>query len=242
MTATWSPMICPRRGFHQQGEATYIAERDGSWASCGDADVSDATMYQGRAEASNAIPPIPGLSPGPRPRPRRAPVECGALPFLIKRDGTWLFRGSPIGRRELVCLFSSVLKRDTDGAYWLETPAERGRIEVEDVPWTAVEMEWTGVGSGQVLSFRTNVDQVVAAGPEHPISVRHDVLTCEPTPYIQIRKDPGCPPLEARICRAVYYELAALAVPGELYGQRVLGVWSQHRFFSLGECSECSDA
>ena len=128
-----------------------------------------------------------------------------------------------------------MLTRATDGSYWLETPAERGRIEVEDTPWVAVELDWAGVGRGQTLSFRTNVDQVVTAGPEHPIRVRHDVLTCEPTPYITIRTTPGSPPLEARIGRAVYYELVALAVPGMVGCKRCLGVWSEHRFFSLGD-------
>ena len=176
----------------------------------------------------------------------RAPrVECGDLPFLIKRDGTWLYQGSPIGRKELVCLFSSVLKRSSNGDYWLETPAERGRIEVEETPWIAVELDWTGDGHQQVLSFRTNVDQVVTAGPDHPIRVKHDCLTCEPTPYITIRNPDGVP-LEARIGRAVYYELVALAVPGLHGGRQVLGVWSQGRFFSLGdlpgaEC-DCDDA
>ena len=166
---------------------------------------------------------------------RRARVECGELPFLIKRDGTWLYRGSPIGRKELVCLFSSVLKRDESGAYWLETPAERGRIEVEDTPWIAVELDWAGCDRAQTLSFRTNVDQVVTAGPDHPIRVRHDLLTCEPTPYIAIRSTPGTPPLEARISRAVYYELVALAVPGMVGCDRALGVWSQNQFYSLGD-------
>jgi hypothetical protein len=184
------------------------------------------------------MPPPTVFAPA-GPRLRRKPAECGDLPFVIKRDGTWLYRGSPIGRRELVCLFSSVLKREADGSYWLETPAERGRIEVEDVPWLAVQMDWTGVGAGQVLSFRTNVDQVVAAGPNHPITVRHDCLTCEPIPYIRIRDSEGGPPLEARISRAVYYELVALAVPGEVGGRKVLGVWSQHRFFSLGDLPNC---
>ncbi len=128
-------------------------------------------------------------------RPARAvpPVECGDLPFLIRRDGTWLYRGSPIGRKELVCLFASVLKREADGIYWLETPAERGRIEVEDAPFVAVELDWTGDGRQQVLSFRTNVDQVVTAGPEHPIRIAHDILTCEPTPYILVRPGAGGP-------------------------------------------------
>jgi uncharacterized protein len=169
------------------------------------------------------------------PRLRRRPVECGDLPFLIKRDGTWLYRGSPIARKELVCLFASVLKREDDGSYWLETPAERGRIEVEDAPFVAVELDWVGDGRHQTLSFRTNVDEVVTACPEHPIRVAHDLMTCEPTPYILVRPGAGRCGVEARINRAVYYELVALAVPEWVGCRRMLGVWSCGRFFPLGE-------
>ena len=171
----------------------------------------------------------------PKPRLRRPPAECGDLPFLIQRDGIWLYRGSPILRKELVCLFASVLKREADGSFWLETPAERGRIEVEDAPFVAVELDWTGDGRQQVLSFRTNVDHVVTAGPHHPIRVAHDVLTCEPTPYILVRKGTGTHDIEARINRAVYYELVALAVPEWVGFRRMLGVWSCGKFFPLGE-------
>jgi len=164
------------------------------------------------------------------PRRRRPPVECGDLPFLIRRDGSWLYRGTPINRKELVCLFASVLKREDNGTYWLETPAERGRIQVEDVPFVAVELDWSGDGRQQVLSFRTNVDQCVTAGPENPIRVAHDILTCEPTPYLLVR-----PGIEARINRAVYYELVALGVPEWVGCRRMLGVWSCGKFFPLGE-------
>ena len=177
----------------------------------------------------------PAMSPPLAARPRRVPVDCGALPFLIRRDGTWLYRGSPIGRKELVCLFASVLQRDEDGTFILETPAERGSIEVEDAPFAAVELDFTGDGRRQVLSFRTNIDQVITAGPEHPIRVAHDILTCEPTPYVVVRPGRGRLSVEARINRAVYYELVALGVP-ELVGcRRMLGVWSSGIFFPLGE-------
>ena len=169
-----------------------------------------------------------------RARPQRVPVECGDLPFLIRRDGTWLYRGSPINRKELVCLFASVLRREADGSFWLQTPAERGRIEVEDAPFLAVELDWAGDGRQQTLSFRTNVDQVITAGPDHPIRVAHDLLTCEPTPYILVRPGTGQHGIEARINRAVYYELVALAVPEFVGCQRMLGVWSRGRFFPLG--------
>ena len=175
----------------------------------------------------------------PKPMRERHRVECGDLPFLIKRDGTWLYRGSPINRKELVCLFSGVLKREADGSFWLETPAERGKIDVEDAPFVAVELHWGGDAREQVLSFRTNVDQMVTAGPKHPIRVAHDILTCEPTPYLHVRDGVGAAPVEARIARAVYYELVALAVPGTIRGRRVLGVWSCGSFFSLGDLPPC---
>ncbi len=169
----------------------------------------------------------------------RSQVECGDLPFLIKRDGTWLYRGSPINRKELVCLFSGVLKREADGSFWLETPAERGRIDVEDAPFVAVELHWTGDARDQVLSFRTNIDQMVTAGPNHSIRVAHDYLTCEPTPYLHVRDGIGSAPVEARIARAVYYELVALAIPGMVRGRKVLGVWSCGCFFPLGDLPAC---
>jgi hypothetical protein len=187
----------------------------------------------GRAQAARACGAAAGNET--RARPPRIPTECGDLPFLICRDGTWLYRGSPIGRKELVCLFASVLRRDEDGVFWLETPAERGRIKVEDAPFVAVELDWTGEGVQQVLSFRTNVDQIITAGPEHPIRVAHDLLTCEPTPYITVRPGAGRLAVEARIGRAVYYELVALSETHWVGGRRTLGVWSCGRFFPLGE-------
>lgn len=175
--------------------------------------------------------------------PARPVADCGDLPFLIKRDGSWLYKGSPINRKPMVCLFSTVLTRDENGKYILETPAERGFIQVEDAPFLAVELEWKGSGRDQVLCFRTNVDKCVTAGPEHPIRIAHDLLSCEPTPYLRIRDGKGRFPIEARINRATYYELVALAEPGIVHGRKVLGVWSSGVFFPLGDMpGACKDA
>ncbi len=176
------------------------------------------------------------LSTLTRHGPRRR-HQCGALPFLIQRDGTWLYRGSPIRRKPLVCLFASVLVRDDAGTYWLETPAERGSIEVEDVPFVAVELDWRGCGRDQVLAFRTNVDQIVCAGADHPLSVEWNRPPCAegggPAPYLHVRGE-GERAIAARVGRAVYYELAALAVKGQCQGHDCLGVWSQNVFFPIG--------
>lgn len=186
---------------------------------------------------ATGVPPGGGLAGG-----RRA-FDHGTLPFLIRRDGAWLYRGSVIGRKELVCLFSSVLKRDETGRFLLETPAERGVIEVQDAPFVAVELGWAGVGCEQVLTFRTNIDQVITAGPKHPIRMAFDLVSCEPTPYVHVRDGLGRFPLEARIGRAVYYELVALAEPCIIEGRSVLGVWSSGCFFPLGDLpAEDADA
>ena len=94
--------------------------------------------------------------------PPAAPAAADArwLGLRITHDGTWLYRGSPIRRKELVKLFASVLRREADGSYWLVTPVERGRIEVDDVPFVAVELAVAGTGSAQQrLRLRTNLDE-----------------------------------------------------------------------------------
>jgi len=173
--------------------------------------------------------------------PPRARHECGDLAMRIAKDGTWFYRGSPIGRKELVCLFASVLKREADGSYVLETPVERGRIEVEDAPFIAVEMFWRNCADPfvpnptprQCLTFRTNLDEMVTADYDHPIRVEVDPKSREPRPYILVR-----PGLEARINRAVFYEMVALAQPETVEGREVLGVWSEGMFFPIDEAPD----
>ncbi|WP_338144439.1 DUF1285 domain-containing protein [Neoroseomonas marina] len=165
----------------------------------------------------------------------RAKMDCGNYAIRIARDGTWYYRDSPIQRKPLVCLFASVLRRGEDGSYWLETPAERGRIEVEDAPFLAVELFWRDCDCGcatkqQCLTFRTNLDEMVTAGAAHPIRVAICPVTREPRPYVTVR-----PGLEARISRAVFYELVALAQPETVDGREVLGVWSEGVFFPIDE-------
>jgi len=101
-------------------------------------------------------------------------VDHGDLDMRIARDGTWYYRGSPIARQRLVKLFASVLRREEDGNFWLVTPVERGRVAVEDAPFLAVELNSEGSGRDRRLSFRTNLDEIVAAGPEHPLRVAMD--------------------------------------------------------------------
>jgi uncharacterized protein len=160
---------------------------------------------------------------------RRQPRDLGDLGIHIARDGTWHYHGSPIGRLALVKLFASVLGRDADGSYWLITPAERGRIEVEDVPFLAVELTAAGEGRDQQLIFRTNLDEIVTAGPDHPLRVE-TAASGEPRPYIRVRDG-----IEARLTRPVFYQLVDLAGEHQGGGEVRFGVWSNDVFFTLGE-------
>ena len=161
------------------------------------------------------------------PGAQSAAVELADLDMRIARDGTWFYRGSPINRLPLVKLFASVLRRDEDG-YWLVTPVERGRVIVEDVPFIAVAVDKEGEGREQRLIFRTNLDEIVTAGPAHRLRVE----TAEdgtPSPYIVVR-----PGLEARLARPVFYELVDIADAARTEGE-AFGVWSGGAFFELGD-------
>lgn len=158
---------------------------------------------------------------------------CGDFGIRIARDGTWYYQNSPIGRISLAKLFSTVLRRDEDGEYWLVTPVERGRVEVEDAPFVAVRLDVAEAGRDQVLTMETNLDDSVTVDAEHPIRVALDPETQEPTPYVLVRER-----LEARINRAVYYELVELGVEREGEDGHIYGVWSSGEFFALGQLTE----
>jgi hypothetical protein len=161
-------------------------------------------------------------APGSKPRAGTAArQDCGDIGLRIARDGTWYYQGSPIGRQPLVKLFASVLTLGEDGRHYLVTPVEKVSIEVEDAPFVAVAMDAEGEGEGQFLRFRTNLDEVVAAGPEHALTFRAE-SDGSFTPFVIVRNG-----LKARLLRPVYYDLIAAAV--ERGGE--LGVWSGGAFF-----------
>src|SRR5438270_6622901 len=96
------------------------------------------------------------------------PPFCGDLDMRIARDGTWFYNGTPIGRPALVRLFSTILRKDED-RYVLVTPVEKVGIRVEDAPFLAVELAQEARDNGRALKFRTNVDDWVEVGPDHPL-------------------------------------------------------------------------
>jgi len=144
------------------------------------------------ASAGKGLPPVE----------RWNPEFCGDLDMEIRRDGTWFYLGTPIGRMPLVRLFSTVLRKDADGKTYLVTPVEKVGIRVVDAPFVAVEMNAGGAAADQVITFRTNVGDVVEAGPDHPLRFVDEDETGGLKPYVLVRGR-----LEALVARPVMYEL-----------------------------------
>jgi hypothetical protein len=170
------------------------------------------------ARAGKGLPPVE----------RWNPDFCGDLDMEIKRDGTWFYLGTPIGRMPLVQLFSTVLRKDEDGRTYLVTPVEKVGISVEDAHFVAVEVNASGEGDAQVLTFRTNVGDVVEAGPENPLRFVDEEDTDGLKPYVLVRGR-----LEALVARPVMYELAELGEEIDIGGVPMFAVRSKGAVFPI---------
>ncbi|WP_341705927.1 DUF1285 domain-containing protein [Halopseudomonas sp.] len=156
------------------------------------------------------------------------PELSGEMDMRIARDGTWYHEGDPIKRLALAQLFSTILRLDDDGRYYLVTPVERWGIQVDDAPFVATGLTVSGEGEQQQLTFQTNLEDSVPLNMDHSLRVELDPQTGEPSPYVRVRAN-----LDALISRTVFYELVDLAVETEVAGQLRTGVWSAGQFFPM---------
>ncbi|MBQ0708883.1 MULTISPECIES: DUF1285 domain-containing protein [unclassified Ochrobactrum] len=177
-----------------------------------------ADAQSGPSTRERGIPPVE----------RWDPDFCGDLDMEIKADGTWFYMGTPIGRKQLVRLFSTVLRKDEDGKTYLVTPVEKVGIRVEDAHFIAVEMDVSGEGETQALTFRTNVGDVVTADAEHPLRFVVERESGGLKPYVLVRGR-----LEALIGRAVMYDLVALGEEIEIDGVPTFSVRSGGTVFPI---------
>ncbi len=169
---------------------------------------------------------------GPPPVHLWNPDFCGDLDMRIARDGTWWYLGTPMGRKELVKLFSSIIRKDGED-YFLVTPVEKVGITVDDAPFVAIDFKASGEGRDQVMTFVTHVDDEAVAGPDNPIRVARDPETGEPSPYVLIRAN-----LEALIDRKSFYRLVEIGAHEDVEGESWFGVWSSGQFFPIIPSSE----
>ncbi len=159
------------------------------------------------------------------------PPFCGDIDMEIRRDGTWFYNGTPIGRPRMVRLFSTILKREGD-KYFLVTPVEKVGIRVEDAPFVAQDFIVRGEGAAQEVQFTTNVGDTISASAQSPIRLTRSA-DGEPSPYVLVRRG-----LEALIDRKSFYRLVDLGVAHNTGGADWFGVWSCGTFFPFIPVSE----
>ncbi|MBL8582310.1 MAG: DUF1285 domain-containing protein [Rhizobiaceae bacterium] len=162
------------------------------------------------------------------PVERWNPEFCGEIDMEIRADGTWFYLGTPIGRMPLVQLFSTVLRKDADGRTYLVTPVERVGIRVVDAPFIAVEADISGEGEDRVITFRTNVGDVVEVGPDHPLRFVDEPETGGLKPYVLVRGR-----LEALVARPVMYELVGYGEDIEVDGRLMFSVRSRGEVYPI---------
>jgi hypothetical protein len=173
---------------------------------------------------------LPREKRGPPPVEKWNPPFCGDLDMKIAADGTWFYQKTPIGRMPLVKLFASVLKREGD-KYFLVTPVEKVGLIVEEAPFLAVELMVEQGPSGQVLKFRTNVDDWVEAGPGHGLRFEPEA-TGGLKPFLHVRRD-----LWAKVIRTLFYDLVELGEERVVDGKAMFGVTSGGEFFAMADAS-----
>lgn len=133
------------------------------------------------------------------------PAETADSRMRIAADGTWFHEDRPIARPAMVRAFASLLARDVEGHHWLVTPECRQSIDVEDAAFVAVDLQARPDDPGDTLAFRLNTDELVLAGPEHPLRASGNRDT--PAIYLAVRR--GC---EARLDRSTWLQLAEHAL------------------------------
>jgi len=168
-----------------------------------------------------------------REQPDQAPIErwhpelSGVMDMRIDPHGDWYHEGTRIERRPLVNLFASILRREDDGEYYLVTPVEKWRIQVEDAPLLAVDMDIGGEGDSRKIVFTLNTGRAVPLDAGHPLHVNLDDRSGEPRPYLRLERG-----LSARLSRALFYRLVDAAEQRD----EQLQIESDGVSFSLGRC------
>ena len=175
------------------------------------------TIYSFSKSNKKSLPPIEKWNP----------PFCGDIDMTISKSGKWYYMGSEIKRPAMVKLFSGILRLESDNSYYLVTPVEKVRIQVEDAPFVAVAITKEQSEGINTLTFRTNLNDEIVLSKENPLSIeikKND----EPSPYITVRNN-----LRALISRSVFYELVDLAETIPIDGVPYLAIKSQGEIFKI---------
>jgi hypothetical protein len=160
------------------------------------------------------------------------PGQQAEIDIRIAADGSWHHEGRRFQRDSMVKLFAGILRREQDD-YYLVTPAERLRIQVEDAPFIAVLVEQIIDNGTAAIVFTTNIGEHIIVDHAHGLRIDIDVNTQQPRPYLHLHDG-----LEALISRSAFYDLLNLAYEIERNGVACLAITSMGQEFELGEIDD----
>ena len=177
------------------------------------------TVYGFSKSGKKGLPPVDKWNP----------PFCGDIDLKILRDGRWMYMGTEIKRPAMVRLFSTILRLDSDGEYYLVTPVEKVRIQVEDTPFLIVSMDKLKKDNKTSLIFYTSLQDEIILTKKNPISIEVNDKN-EPSPYILVRNN-----LRGLISRSVYYELIEYAQERTIEDKNFLTIESNNEIFKMFE-------
>ena len=177
------------------------------------------TVYGFSKSGKKGLPPVDKWNP----------PFCGDIDLKILRDGRWMYMGTEIKRPAMVRLFSTILRLDSDGEYYLVTPVEKLRIQVEDTPFLIVSMDKLKKENKTSLIFYTSLQDEIILTKKNPISIEVNDKN-EPSPYILVRNN-----LRGLISRSVYYELIEYAQERTIEDKNFLTIESNNEIFKMFE-------
>ncbi|WP_019672376.1 DUF1285 domain-containing protein [Psychrobacter lutiphocae] len=161
------------------------------------------------------------------------PNYCADMDLLIKANGEWWHEGRQIMRQSLIDLFATILWREgSDEApqYFLKTPVEKMRIQVEDVPFFITQVNEVQQQGMSYLQFVTATGDVVYLTEDNLIEMRPyypqdsaQKQSAEPEyrPYIPVRFG-----MYGLISRSVFMHLVGLGEITEQDGETRLSLIS----------------
>ena len=103
------------------------------------------------------------------------PEQVEDMDLTIKANGEWWHEGVHMTRQSLVNLFATILwKEENEGKveYFLKTPVQKLRIQVEDAPLLINDVGIVDEDDKRWLEFTTTTGDVVRLDDEHTISLR----------------------------------------------------------------------
>ncbi|AAZ19803.1 conserved hypothetical protein [Psychrobacter arcticus 273-4] len=103
------------------------------------------------------------------------PEQMDDMDLVIKANGEWWHEGGHMTRESLVSLFATILwKEEKKGVteYFLKTPVQKLRIQVEDAPLLINDVGIVNEDINSWLEFTTTTGDVVRLDDEHPIVLR----------------------------------------------------------------------